>query len=320
MRNDRIVLRVVAWITLLSAAGRVWAQPTTAAEADRLFEQGRELAKAGKYAEACDRFTQSFMFDHATGTELNLGDCNEQQGHLREALRFYTAAETEYEHAGNPARAKFAHDRVKAVTAKLVTITVNIAEPQASGLTVTIGGKPVPPAAEIHEVADPGVVEITATVPGHPRFTTSAQGVAGATLVFAIPAFSAPAPTTSTIPAPPGERSPQRVHIAYALAGVGGASAIAAVVLALKGRSDYNDAANSPDCMRDDSGVVCNSTGSSKIASAQHLADLGTGFAIGGAALIAAGAIVYFTAPRDGTTVTPTATAQSVGLAISTRF
>lgn len=52
-------------------------------DADRLFEEGRGLAKDGKYSEACARFTKSFEIEHVLGTELNLADCEEKLRHLR---------------------------------------------------------------------------------------------------------------------------------------------------------------------------------------------------------------------------------------------
>jgi hypothetical protein len=72
--------------------------------------------------------------------------------------------------------------------------------------------------------------------------------------------------------------------------------------------------------MRQTNGVVCDDTGKTAIRNAQHLADIGTLFAIGSGALIGAAAIVYLTAPHVPAAVTPTVTAQSVGLVVTGRF
>ncbi|HUS27770.1 MAG TPA: tetratricopeptide repeat protein, partial [Kofleriaceae bacterium] len=44
------------------------------AEGARLFEEGRALAKDGKYVEACATFEKSLQLDPAPGTKLNYGD------------------------------------------------------------------------------------------------------------------------------------------------------------------------------------------------------------------------------------------------------
>jgi hypothetical protein len=49
-------------------------------------------------------------------------------------------------------------------------------------------------------------------------------------------------------------------------------------------------------------------------------ADIATGFGIGGGVLVAAGIIVYLTAPRTPVTVAPTASASTVGISVLGRF
>jgi len=291
----------------------------TPSEADRLFEEGRDLAKDGKYAEACERFTRALELERTVGTELNLADCHEKQGHLREAWQLFDNAATEAERSGDDKRAKFAHDRAAAVDGKLVTIVVRIAEPARTGLAVTVAGRAVTPAAEVRDKSEPGDIAVTATAPGKPAFATIAKGVAGATVTVDIPALT-------EHPAPPPHdtiethRSRSRVRLALGVASGGGASAIAALAFALKGKSDYNATADGSHCMHVTGGIVCDDTGDKDIAHAQRLADVGTGFAIASGALIAASAILYVTAPRTPVAVSPTATATSVGVSFGGRF
>ncbi|HEU4616168.1 MAG TPA: hypothetical protein VFS15_28920, partial [Kofleriaceae bacterium] len=51
-------------------------------ESTRLFEEGRALAKQGKYEQACATFSRSLELERAPGTLLNLADCHEHLGHL----------------------------------------------------------------------------------------------------------------------------------------------------------------------------------------------------------------------------------------------
>lgn len=307
-----------AAITLSCLVGRAAAQPATpTGEADRLFQEGRELAKDGKFKEACDRFQKSYDLDHATGTELNLADCHEQQGHLREAWRLFMAAAAEYEHAGNPARMKFARDRADAVAAKLAIVVVQVPQPAPRGLQITIAGRPALGGAEVRERVEPGTIEITAVAPGHEPFHTTAQAAAGATVTVKLPVLAAGDDGSSVMQT---RRRHSRVVLAWGLAGVSGASAIAGIAFTLIGRSDYNSTADGSHCMHVPGGIRCDSTGTTQIRDAQRLADIGTGLAIGCGAFAVAAAVVYVTAPHDAIVVTPTATASSVGLSISGRF
>src|SRR5512134_2148923 len=87
-------VRFVCIVIVVAASASVRAQPAPpeTTDADRLFEEGRALAKEKRYSEACDRFDRSFKLDPTVGTELNLADCHEQLGHLTEALRLFSDA------------------------------------------------------------------------------------------------------------------------------------------------------------------------------------------------------------------------------------
>jgi hypothetical protein len=310
------VRRLVFVLSVLASAP-LHAAPES--EADKLFAEGRDLAKAGNYREACDRFQRSFAVDHAPGTELNLGDCHEHLGHLRKAWQLYTSAADEWDKSGESSRAKFARDKADAVAAKLAEVVVDVAEPDATGLVITIAGHEVKPSAEIHDRVEPGTVTVTAHMPGHPDFQTVVTGVAANRVAVAIPAFAAvpPPPATAAVS---DDRHRSRVHVAYWLAAGGGASAVASLAFTLVGKSHYNTAADGPHCMHVGDNITCDSTGKTSISDAQHLADVGTGFFVGAGVLLAASAIVYLTAPPESTVVVPTATAQSVGFTVVAHF
>lgn len=311
-------MRSVVCVTLglLAIAGHARAEGS---EADRLFDEGRALAKDGKFTEACEKFTRSFELDHAVGTELNLGDCHEQLGQLREAWRLFDAAAQEFERTGNAARAKFARSRADAVAAKLVEIVVRVAQPAQPGLEIKIAGHAEPPAAEIRDHVEPGTIEVTASAPGGRPFATTAHVAAGASVTIEVPALGA-----AQEPPPIAHHDDPRrarVRLAWVLGAAGGATAATALGFALVGSSHYSTAADGPDCMHVSGGVMCNTNGTRAIHDAQRLADIGTGFALVSGALLATSAIVYLTAPSsDSVVVAPTANAQGVGFAVSARF
>ena len=72
------------------------AQPPAARPSPAMvaFEEGRALLEAGKYEEACAKFTASITDDpDAPGTLLNLGLCNEKLGRTATALAWYRKAQ-----------------------------------------------------------------------------------------------------------------------------------------------------------------------------------------------------------------------------------
>lgn len=283
--------------------------------ADRLFDQARALAKAGRIAEACKLFTKSFEIDHALGTELNLADCEEKQGHLRLAWRLFLAAADESERSDDTKRTEFARGRADALAAQLTELVINVATPTAPGLTITIADHTVEPAPVVRDRTEPGTIKIVATMPDRAPFTTSVTGVAGASITLEIPAFGPPLPKPTVL-----RRRRSRVRLAVGIGAVGAASGIAATILALKGRSDYNGTSDGPNCARVVGGVVCNDLGDSQLADAQGLADLGTVFAIGSGVALVGAAVLVLTAPKDRIMIMPTAGTDRVGFALQTTF
>lgn len=314
----------LAMVVLLLTAGVAVAQPRVP-EGTRLFEEGRKLADQGKYDAACAKFQQSLEIDRAPGTALNYGDCLEHLGQLRRAFQMYDEASNRFQRDKDP-RAKFARERANAVLPKLGTLVVKVADPAASGLIVELGRQSVPPQREITENYDPGDVAVTARVPGREPFTASARVVAGATVIIEIPAFVASTTLDSPPPRPPtdavraGGRNGQRVRIALGLGLGGGVVVGISGLLALTAKSKYDDVAESPSCTRIAGTLECTEEAANEINSAGTRADIATVVGIGGALLVTGAVVVYLTAPREAITVTPTASASTVGVTLSGRF
>src|SRR5438874_1754891 len=99
------------------------------ADADRLFEEGRLLAKQDRFAEACDRFAKSDAIRRTFGTAVNLGDCAKRDGHARLAWQLYDDAARCAERDGAADLARFARLRARSVAGELCTIIVAIEDP-----------------------------------------------------------------------------------------------------------------------------------------------------------------------------------------------
>jgi tetratricopeptide (TPR) repeat protein len=90
-------------------------RPRDPAAAEAAFQNARRAMDAGDYGRACKLFRDSLALDHATGTLLNLGLCEEKAGDRAGALRHYQAAEAEATKNGQRDRAAFAHARAAAL-------------------------------------------------------------------------------------------------------------------------------------------------------------------------------------------------------------
>jgi hypothetical protein len=309
-----------AILVLVVLAGSAGAQPSP--EATKLFEEGRDLAKQHDWAGACDRFQKSLALDPAPGTKLNLGDCLEKQGKVRAGWMMFEDAARDFDRNGDP-RAKFAHERATAASAKLGTVLIRLPESSLPGLTVRVGDRDTTPQPEIEERVDPGKLFVSVAAPDKQVFVGEVLAVAGKTAIVNVPelkdAIKDPGPAPMTPERPAGARR-TRVRIAIAL-GVGGALALAGSgVLALSAKSQYDDAFESGECIATEAGNFCSDAGLDEIDRAGSKADIATGFAIAGVALAAVAVIVYVTAPKEGVTVAPTATSSSAGLVLGGTF
>ena len=294
------------------------------AEGAKLFEEGRALAADKKYVEACAKFEQSLQLDPAPGTKLNYGDCHEHLGHLAQAYRLYMEV-AEADKTANPDRAKYAKGRADALVPKLGTLVVKIADPSAVA-SVAIGGRIVPTAAEIEEKVDPGDVTVEAKLQSGAPFKQTAAAKAGATItidvtstpdVIAPPGGGGP----STEPSDAAERRHTRMIYAFTAGGIGVAAMATGGVVGLVARSKYREQFDNMNCTND-SPPRCNPAGFDAQTSAVTLANVGTAFFIGGAVLVATGAVLYLTAPKaDGDlVVTPTASPTGAGLTVVGTF
>jgi hypothetical protein len=308
--------RVLASLVLVEAVAFAQPTPDQALQAKTLFDEGRKLADAAKWQEACDTFARSYALDPAIGTELNIGDCQEHLGHLAIAWHMFDDAAKK---DSDPDRVKYAHGRAATLAPKLAAVMIKLPDPGAVGLVVKVAGSPVPPAAEITTMVDPGDVAIEVTAPGRAADTRTIHASAGQTLAVDFGAAASAPPPSETVSATPSKehRLHSRVVIAETITAVGGAGVVTGVVLGLVARSKYNGAFPSH-CMNTDK-PICDPAGLSTTTSAITLANVGTVFAIAGVGAMIAGGVVYFTAPKE-IVVTPTASGQGGGISISGTF
>jgi len=309
---------LLVWTAIATAQGQPNPQGAV------LFEEGRALAKDGKYAEACAKFEKSLELDPAIGTQLNYADCHEKLNHVAQAWRLFDSA-ADAEKITNPERAKFSRSRADSLLAKLGVVVLKLATPDAPMIAVSIGGRTVKPAPVIKEIVDPGDVVVNVTAQNVKPFQKTEKITAGKTVTIEVPALDG---TSTTVITPPDTAGPaddqsakrkSRLILSYAVGGAGAVALITGIVLGVKARGDYNAEFDNGNCQ--ESNNECNDVGFAAQEDAISLANVGTVAGIAGIVLVGAGAALYFTAPKVETVaVTPTATATSAGIALVGRF
>jgi tetratricopeptide (TPR) repeat protein len=313
---------ITASLALLLCADIARADPAT--DADRLFLEGRELYKAGKYDEACAKFERAYELDKGPGIVANLADCRDREGAPAEAWRLFRDAAARWD---NAAGAKLARERAEKLAKRLAIVVIGVPDPGLAGLWIAINGRRVAPASEIRDAIMPGELEIVAKAPGRPAFRRTRTAAAGEKVVVELafgdaaePAPPAP-PATGDAPAPRAgrERRRGRVRLAIGLGAVGVAGIATGVGLGFYASGRYDsvlaDAARCPDGEL----AGCDTLGKERLRDALRFADAGTGIGIAGGVLAAAAVIVYVTAPLD-LVAAPMVGDRTAGLSLARRF
>jgi len=281
----------------------------SSALAEQLFNQARDFAKANQWAEACPKFEASLRYDPVLGTRLNLATCYEHIGKLASAWGLYRESLELARKAGDMKRADYAQKQATALESRLPKLAISAPSNPPAGFIVKRDDTTVDAGAlGVALYVDPGTHKVTASAPGFEAFTVTVTLVEGKTETLAIPALAAKpvtAPVADSTSAaqradtePAAPRSKTRT---YAAIGVGAAGVVAVgvgLVFGAKASSTYNDA--KARCGAD---LVCSNPADLDKAQdlmrdARSRATLSTVLVVGGGAAIAAGAVLFLTAPR----------------------
>lgn len=174
--------------------------------AESLFEEGRKLVAAGKYAEACPKFAGSEQLNPSAATLLNLASCWEKTGRAATAWATYHEAASAANAVGRADYVATAQRHADALAPRLAHLTVSVTQP-ANGLEIKRDDVPVP-AAEwgVAIPVDSGTHSLGATAPGYAPWTMAVVVPADGSVVTAtVPPLEAlpPAPAAQPAPAPP---------------------------------------------------------------------------------------------------------------------
>ncbi len=304
---------------LLAGGARAQTPADQKAAAEALWEKGYNLMKQGDYAQACPYLEQSNAVERGIGTMLYLAECYERLGRTASAWALFREAASAAKAEGQLERAQQGSQRAAQLEPSLSRLAVSVpASSQLPGLEVTRNGTVV--TSGVWGVAipvDPGSQRLEARAPGYepwvhheqvargaqasvtvPQLTAAAPGASPPPPVAAAPELStAPAPEPSLAP-PAAPEAPKTRGNVQRVAGlvVGGAGVLALGLGTYFGISASNDNSDAERLCPENS---CSDPGFELHESAQSNATLSNVFVFGGAALVAAGVVIYVVAPSD---------------------
>ena len=324
---------LVAAATLVAFVAPAAAQAPPS-EADVAFKNGRDLLKAGKFADACREFEHSESLDPQLGTRFNIAQCDEKIGKIASALAIYRDL------AANDANAKRKQTSAELVAQlaprvpKLV-VQVSATPPHLDVMLSAANGSTRPIHANEPVELDfgdytvvvhgGGFTDFTGKVAVHEEARTTTLAVALAPAA----APSEPAPIQAVAPhepprdegAEPAAPHSQRKLYAIGAFGVGGAALVGGVVAGALASSKWSDAKKA--C---DGGTTCAtpdqlSAADSLRSQATTRANISTGLVIGAAVFAAGGVALWLTAPSEhAVALSPAASANTAALVVSGRF
>lgn len=279
--------------------------------ADALFFEARQLMAAGKYAEACPKLEEASHAHPGIGVLLNLGDCDAHVGKVGSAwTAFHEAAEAA--RRASDERENEARRRMAQLEPHLNRLTVEV-PPQSdtAGLGVRLDGAPLDRAAwGAAIVVDPGVHKLEAQAAGHKPWSQSLE-ILAPTTTATIPRLELDTPPPAPFPPPAGQTADtppaadtppesssggiDRRLLALGAGGVGVVGVALGSVFGLLSISHRN--VGNAHCQLGPNGNECDAQGVQARSDAITAGNVSTVAYVMGAVGLAAGAVLWFTAP-----------------------
>lgn len=300
-----LVTMTLLAMTLLAAPARAEVDPQKRAISTGLFDEARALMTDGKFAEACPKLEEAQRLDPGIGILYNLSECYWHVGKTASAYAGFRDVAAQAQRAGQVDREVAIRARVDEIEPKLTRLRVMVNAPEApdeanATLVIMIDdaelgagswGSAIP--------VDPGEHDIVAKAPGYTtwraKVTASGEGVTTdvdvPALVLASP--QPPPPLPPVLVEPSLDRpTPWHVPTGAVFIGTGAVALGVGIALGAVAKSKADEA----DCDADN---ACSPQGLIDRDSALTQAHVGTALTIGGAALAAAGGILFIVAPGD---------------------
>ncbi len=225
MLRHRLAVRSLALglaaAAVLATADAARAEPGDLVVAEALFRDGKELLAKKDYARACMKLGESYRRDPATGTLLALAMCHEREGKIASAWGEYVDVAVRSKGESRPDREKAARAKASELEPAVSRLKVTLSEEAAGipGLVVKCNGSLL--GAALLGTAlpiDGGTQSVEASAPGKKPWAAKIEMAAtGDRRSIRVPdlddAGAEPAPTKRATPAAekPVEKTPEPV-------------------------------------------------------------------------------------------------------------
>jgi hypothetical protein len=292
MRRHALRASLCGILVTLAVSARAQTRAETSEQAaDRLFNEARALASAGRYAEACPKLEQSQSLDPGIGTEFDLADCYEHTGRPAHAYRLFEEVAKIARVSGKAERATASAAREAALEGRVARL--NITSSPTDGLVVSLDGDVV----AATELGRPQPIEagdhtLEASAPGRTSWRKVVHIDPSAKVDVNVPPLEPIQTTTPSHPAPSTGAGGRRT-LAIVVGAVGLVGVAAGGVAGGLSLSSHDSAQH--DCP----GATCatSNPGFSTWHQAVVAGNVSTvAFAVGGG-LLAVAAVLWFTAP-----------------------
>lgn len=302
-----VITGTAVFFATVGAVRPAYAQ-SAAAEAERLFNEGREAMQAHDYARACENFNQSDRLEHAVGTLFNLANCEEQRGRVFTASTLFRHAREQL--AAGDRRIAVADEHVSLLALRVPHVRLTVVSPSQQDIRVRVDGAEIDSTASSAPLAlDPGIHTIAFRGPGQHEQAKAIELRERELLEVAIP-FDAPAaqqPASPSAPPPSNDRTHggapvadnsdrflglERRTTAYLVGGVGVAGLLAGAITGILGL--HQEAVGNANCS--DATRTCNHKGVDANGRARSLATASSAGFVLGIVGVGLGSYLYVTA------------------------
>jgi hypothetical protein len=327
----RIAVRAFLTATLVFTlvSGVASAQTSAALAAEAKFSEGVRSMKAGQCEQALPSFRASLALDPASGTLLNIGYCEASLGKTASAWYAYRKALGLAEASQRQLHERIAHQEIDRLEPELPYLNVELELDSAPELRVELDGSVLEPAVwSIEAPVDPGAHSLRVFSRGVLKWENNFSVVARERRVLQVPASALSDALPKEVPtrapvvarfraaaAPPVAaenltRVPSRPSAATAVAltsaGVGVVGLVAASVLFVGARHDYDEVESQCPANR-----CQNQASYDQRTAAVRRFHWSLGVGGGGIALLGVAAAVWF-----GTKPTPEPSAQHIAIQV----
>jgi|ERR1700722_3312155 hypothetical protein len=298
---------VLAGLLAFSLASHARAGDPQTAEA--LYQSAREAMARGDLEKACPQFAESQRLDPATGTLLNLAECEERSGKLATALAHFQEGHDEL--PPGDYRLPFTLDKIAKLNRRVPRLVIRASVPVETGMAVLRDDTELGPASlGVPLPVDPGNHVCALRIPGHADARAEITLAEGDTKTVQL----VPGPRIAESGAPGGALGDGQRTWAYVAGSAGLAGLVVGGIFGVTAKLTYQSALSK--CPGGP--TMCGQSSVSGGQTAYTEATVSDVGFIAGGALLATGVTLFLTAPkRQSLTVAPAVGAGEAGIRVS---